>query len=73
MESLGKVIAGIGVFLILLGLTLMLFGKYLGKLPGDIVYKRDGLEIYFPITTSILISLLLSVILNLILWLTGRR
>lgn len=37
-----------------------------GKLPGDIVIDRGNFKMYFPITTSILISLLISIILFLI-------
>lgn len=37
-----------------------------GKLPGDIVIDRGNFKMYFPITTSILVSLLLSLILFLI-------
>ena len=37
-----------------------------GKLPGDIVIDRGNFKIYFPITTSILISVMLSLILFLI-------
>lgn len=37
-----------------------------GKLPGDIVIDRGNFKMYFPITTSILISLLISIVLFLI-------
>ena len=37
----------------------------LGRLPGDIVIRREGFTFYLPITTMILASLALS----LILWL----
>ncbi|MGI6657239.1 MAG: DUF2905 domain-containing protein [Desulfobulbus sp.] len=40
----------------------------LGRLPGDIVIVREGFRLYFPLTTSIVISLLLS----LLLWLLSR-
>ncbi len=63
-------------FLIVLGVTLVLLGVLwpwlsrmgIGRLPGDIVYEREGLRLYFPITTSILVSLVLS----LILWLLRK-
>lgn len=32
---------------------------YLGKLPGDIHYKKDHFSFYFPITTMLLISLII--------------
>jgi Protein of unknown function (DUF2905) len=40
----------------------------LGRLPGDIAIERENFRLYFPITTSILISLAVS----LILWLLNR-
>ena len=39
---------------------------FLGKLPGDIVIDRGNFKMYFPITTSIVVSLLISLILFLI-------
>ncbi len=41
----------------------------IGKLPGDILVKRDNFTFYFPITTSILAS----VILSLLAWLLLRK
>ncbi len=60
----------VGVILILLGLIWPWLSKLgLGRLPGDIVIERDNVRIYFPITTSILISLVLSVVF----WLLFRK
>lgn len=42
---------------------------YLGKLPGDIYYKKDDFVFYFPLVTSIVIS----VILSLVIYLISRR
>ncbi|MFP3943941.1 MAG: DUF2905 domain-containing protein [Alphaproteobacteria bacterium] len=61
-------------FLITLGIVLLAAGLLwpwlaklgLGRLPGDIVIERENFRLYFPITTSILISLVLSVILYLL-------
>jgi Protein of unknown function (DUF2905) len=59
----------LGVVLILAGLLWPWLTKLgLGRLPGDIVIEHNGFRVYFPLTTSILISLVLS----LILWLLGR-
>jgi uncharacterized protein HemY len=51
----GLLIAGIGVVLML--------GVPLGRLPGDIVYRRGGTTVYFPIATSVLLSIVLSLVL----------
>jgi hypothetical protein len=40
-----------------------------GRLPGDIVYRRGSFTFYFPIVTSILLSLLLTLLFALF----GRR
>ena len=57
-------------FLVVLGLILLLAGllwPYLsqigmGRLPGDIVIKRENVTVYFPLMTCLLISLLFSAI-----------
>jgi hypothetical protein len=57
----GLLIAGIGA-------VLMLGERFgLGKLPGDILWKRKNTTISFPIMTSLVVSVVLTVILNLIL------
>lgn len=40
--------------------------EWVGKLPGDLVIKKKGIILYFPITTSVLLSLALSFILSLL-------
>jgi len=65
---------GIGVVIVLMGAVLVLVGRLpgfgpIGKLPGDILIKRDNFTFYFPITTSILAS----VILSLLAWLLLRK
>jgi hypothetical protein len=55
-------------FLIILGLVLLATGLLwpflarlgLGRLPGDIVIRREGFTLYLPIMTSLLLSLVLS-------------
>ncbi|MCT8973120.1 DUF2905 domain-containing protein [Microbaculum marinisediminis] len=65
-----------GRFLVMLGLVLVVVGLLwpylarlgLGRLPGDIVIEREGVRLYVPIVTSLLIS----AVLSLLLWLFGR-
>lgn len=70
MDQLGKwmVVAGLGLAA-LGGLVLGLerLGLPLGRLPGDVAVEREGVSIYFPIATMLLISLALSGAL----WLLG--
>jgi len=67
MSDLARILIVIGGILVVVGLALLLLPKipWLGKLPGDIVIKRENFTFYFPLGTSILIS----VILSLIFWL----
>jgi len=57
---LAKLFVIIGIVFI----VAFVFHTNLFKLPGDIVIKKDNFTIYFPITTSIIIS----IILTLIFW-----
>lgn len=69
MEQMGKFIVLTGVVLVVVGLLMMLAQKLplgLGRLPGDIVIKRDNFTFYFPLATSILLSIILTLILNLL-------
>jgi len=67
MHELAKGLILLGAVLIAVGLILLFFHKvpFLGKLPGDILIKRENFSFYFPLATSIIISLLISFILYL--------
>ncbi len=56
-----------GLLLVLFGLFLFLVGKipYLGRLPGDIVIKKENFTFYFPLATCIVLSILFTLLLNL--------
>ncbi len=68
MPELGKALIVLGAALVIVGLLLLFAGKvpFLGKLPGDIIIKRDNFTFYFPLTTGILLSILISFIFYLI-------
>ena len=68
MNDLAKYLIIFGCALFVAGVILLFLGKIpgLGKLPGDIIIKRENFTFYFPIATSILLSLILSVILYFI-------
>jgi len=63
-DSLAKMLIVFGVVLALLGGLLLLVGKvpFLGRLPGDIMIRRQNWSFYFPLTTSIVISILLTIL-----------
>ncbi len=72
--DLGKMLLVLGGVIVLLGLILLVLGRvpFLGRLPGDITFRRGGLSCSIPIVSCILLSLLLTVVLNLLLRLFGR-
>jgi len=68
MGEMAKAIILIGAVLVAVGLLMLLFQKttFLGKLPGDILIKRENFTLYFPLTTGIIISIVISLILYLL-------
>lgn len=67
--NIGRILMITGAILFVVGLALTVLGPMgLGRLPGDIVYRRGNFTLYFPIVTSILLSIALS----LILWFLRR-
>jgi hypothetical protein len=68
MNQMAKTLILLGAVLIVVGLILLLLQKtpFLGKLPGDILIKRENFTFYFPLATSIIISIIISLILYLI-------
>ena len=66
MADLGKLLLFFGAILLVLGVVPLFFGRTnfpLGRLPGDIVWRRDGFTFYFPLMTCLLLSLLVSAVL----------
>lgn len=70
LESVAKVLLGVGGGLVVLGALLFLAAK-LGwaHLPGDFVYRSRNVTIYIPVGLMILVS----VVVSLILYLVSRR
>lgn len=68
IDSIGRLIIYIGVVMVLVGGFFILVAKvpWFGRLPGDIIYRREGLTIYVPIATMILVSLILTLLLNIV-------
>lgn len=64
MEA-GKALLLLGLVLVLLGLLFLYAPKLLswfGHLPGDIRIERDGLKVYIPIASALVLSLLLTLL-----------
>jgi Protein of unknown function (DUF2905) len=60
----GALIA-LGVLLLAAGLLWPVLSRYAGRLPGDIVVRRPGFTLVFPVVTCIVISLLLTLLFSL--------
>jgi uncharacterized membrane protein YkgB len=65
--ALGKMLILLGVVIIVIGLLLLVGEKipWIGRLPGDIIIKREKFTFYFPLATSILISIILTLLFTL--------
>ncbi|MGI5823327.1 MAG: DUF2905 domain-containing protein [Dethiobacteria bacterium] len=64
-EGLGKALLILGGIIFVTGLVFLFLGRVgLGRLPGDILIKRENLTIYIPITTMLLLSIILTLIFN---------
>ena len=61
----------IGIVSIVIGSIFVLFGKvpWIGRLPGDIIVRKESYTLYFPVVTMLILSVILTVIFNLI----GRK
>lgn len=68
MGEIAKVMILIGAVMIAAGVVIMVFPRlpFGGKLPGDILIKKENYTFYFPLATSIVISIIISLILYFI-------
>jgi hypothetical protein len=65
----GKTLIIIGIVLVVVGIVWLVAERLgLGRLPGDIVIERDGMRIYLPFMSMLLVS----IVLSLVVWLMGR-
>jgi uncharacterized protein HemY len=67
MGPLGKTLIVFGLVLVAVGIVLSFAPKipWLGRLPGDIVIRRESFSFYFPLATCLLISAILTLVLYL--------
>lgn len=64
----GRLFLILGVACLIIGIGFYLvpripFLSRLGRLPGDVIWKRENITIYFPLVTSLLLSAVISLIL----------
>jgi hypothetical protein len=67
MEGIGalaRMLIVVGLALAAIGVLLLVAPRvpWLGRLPGDIVIRRDGFTLYLPLATCLVLSLLLTAI-----------
>ncbi len=74
MDSIAKILLIVGGVIVLLGLLILLASHvpFIGKLPGDIIIRKDNFTFYFPIVTFLIISIVLSIIVTLIIKFLGK-
>lgn len=79
--TVGKFLITVGCGLVIVGLLLVLSDRipgfsgwlgWVGKLPGDISFKRDHFSFYAPLGTSLVLSIGLSLLFYLLSWLFRR-
>lgn len=59
---------GAAVVLLVLGALFLLLGRLgLDRLPGDLVFRRGGVTVYFPLGLMILLSVVGTILLNIFL------
>ncbi|MCL4378854.1 MAG: DUF2905 domain-containing protein [Actinobacteria bacterium] len=74
LGNIAKILIFIGIGIAITGGILFLLAKIpvFGKLPGDIVVKRENFTFYFPLATSIIVSIILTIILTIIIRFISR-
>ena len=70
-HALGRIVLLTGVLIAAAGLLLLYGGplpRFLGRLPGDLSWRRGSVQVYLPLATCLLLSLVLTLVLSVISW-----
>jgi hypothetical protein len=65
VQDFGRALIFLGVIIAIVGAVFYFSGRAnlpIGRLPGDITYRKGNFTFYAPLATSILLSIILSVI-----------
>jgi hypothetical protein len=66
IEGLGRILIGVAIMLLVLGGLFLVLGRLgIDRLPGDLVFRRGNVTVYFPIGLMILLSIVGTILLNL--------
>jgi hypothetical protein len=62
MSGFGKLLILSGVVMVFAGIALSAMDRvpWLGRLPGDVLIRRENFTFYFPFTSCLLVSAVLS-------------
>ena len=68
MPELGRALLLVGGVLVAAGLLLTLGARLpgVGRLPGDVVYRKGNFTFYFPLVTCILLSVVVTLLLRIL-------
>jgi hypothetical protein len=64
----------VGQALVVIGLLIAAIGGAIwaglpiGRLPGDIIVRREGFTFYLPITSALIVSAVLSIVARVVKW-----
>jgi hypothetical protein len=66
-RSVGPMVVVVGLGIVALGLLIWTGAlSWFGRLPGDMRVERDGLRLFFPLTSMILVSIALTLLSYLV-------
>jgi hypothetical protein len=70
LAPIGRALISVGAVIVVIGVVVLLAEKlpYVGRLPGDLIWKKGSFQFYFPLATCLIVSLLVS----LVLWLARK-
>jgi Protein of unknown function (DUF2905) len=75
LDNVGRLLIVVGLVVVAAGLLFMVAGRvpFLGRLPGDLHWEHNGVQVYAPLATGLLLSVVLSVLLTLVTNVLNRR
>jgi hypothetical protein len=67
MDGLGRALVVVGLVVAAIGVVMLVAPRvpWLGRLPGDLVFRRGPVTFYFPLVTSLIVSVVLTILINL--------
>ncbi|MEO6704878.1 MAG: DUF2905 domain-containing protein [Ginsengibacter sp.] len=68
-QQTGKYLLIAGLIIVVAGVLIYFFHdyfKWVGRLPGDIIIKKENFTFYFPLATMIVISLFITAVVQIV-------